>query len=171
VLVAGPLRSNPLQPQARHQLDRNRRMYRIRPRDCSRIVTALQFGHRSPSGRIQQKTSVAAIIRSTKIDTKTIAKIAASDIAAPRCSPAFPCTRHAVATRVYDYDPPWLAPKARQRLRTSEALFYLSPRLHVCNPIFDAIDDDLGPHVDGSAVQASRDDLVALPTNYVHDTA
>jgi hypothetical protein len=40
----------------------------------------LQFGHRSPSGRIQQNTTVAAMIRSTKNDTNTIAKIAASDM-------------------------------------------------------------------------------------------
>ena len=169
VLVAGPLRSNPLQPQARHQLDRNHRMYLITPRDCSRIVTALQLGHRSPSGRIQKKTSVAAMIRSTKIDTKTIAKIAASDIAAPRYSAAFPCTRHAAATR--GYDSPWLGSRERANgWRASEALFYLSPGLYVRNPVFDAIDDDLGPDIDRSAVQALRDYLVALPANQVHDT-
>lgn len=51
--LTGPCRNIPLQPQAMHQLERNHGMHRLNPVGWSRIVTALQFGQRSPFGRIQ----------------------------------------------------------------------------------------------------------------------
>jgi hypothetical protein len=81
--VAGPWRSIPCQPHVRHQLDRNHGIHRAMPRDCNLIVTALQLRHLSVCGKIQRNTTVAAIMRSTKIEMKTTAKIAASDIMPP----------------------------------------------------------------------------------------
>ena len=70
----------PCHPHDRHQLDLNHGIHRATPRDWIRIVTALQFRHRSVCGRIQKNTIVAAMMRRTKIETNTIAKIAASDM-------------------------------------------------------------------------------------------
>lgn len=163
VFVAGPRRSIPLHPHVRHQLERNHGIQRVTPRDCTWIVTALQFGHRSPSGRIQQNTTVAAMMRSTKIDTNTIAKIAASDIVVPRCchpSPALAAPPRRNSAAMLRVDEPRLQP-----------LFYLSPRLDVRHSILDAINDDLSAGSHRRAVDALRNHLITLSADEIRDPA
>src|SRR5512133_243623 len=67
-------------------------MRRPMPVDCTRRVAASQCGQRSPWGRIQKNTSVAAMMRRTKNPPKISTKITASDDMAhlPPCSsPAY----------------------------------------------------------------------------------
>lgn len=131
-----------------------------------RMVTALQFGHRSPFGKIQQNTSVAAMIRSTKIETKTIAKIAASDIARPLLL-RYLSLRQARRRASHFAIRRGLAGACRRRSTQSEPLFHLRPGLDVRNSVLDAIDHDFGANVHRGAVHALCDCLVTLVANEV----
>src|SRR5829696_7112863 len=114
------------------------------------MVTASQFGHRSPSGRIQKKTRVAAMMRSTKKPPNTRTKITPSDM-----RPSFPRARP---------DGEHGAP-GRGRTGTSgsgdapatglQALLHECPPLHVGHSGFNALDDDFGPQLDGRVVEAA----------------
>jgi len=70
----------PCHPQERHQLRRNQGSHRSMNADCTRSVTASQFGQWSPRGRSNAKTIVAAIMRNTNKPPKTVMNSAASDM-------------------------------------------------------------------------------------------
>lgn len=84
---------------------------------------------------------MAATIRNTKIDTNTVAKIAASDMTPPPQRPVGTNTDRNRLTR---------SPLAADR---SEALLDLDPGLDEGHAIFDAIDHHLRPNRDWRAVE------------------
>jgi len=127
------MRCTPCQPHRRHQPRRNRFSSRIRRPGSTRTVSASHCGQRTPSGRIQRKTTVAAIPRNTKSPPKTSTNHAASDISrsppsgVSTAQPALSTTSDRTAT---------IGQIARRARETIDFLCQREPRLD-CRPRLD----------------------------------